>query len=62
MTIMEQIDQLNEIQRKVELIIHSTPHEWRLKQPGVSEFREMVLQKIVNLRMELVQKEASREL
>jgi hypothetical protein len=51
---MNEIEQLTEIQRKVEAIIHGTTEEMRDKQPGVVEFRANVLRKITELRMQLV--------
>jgi len=49
-----EIEQLTEIQKKGEAIIHGTTEEMRDKQPGVVEFRANILKKITELRMELV--------
>lgn len=55
-TTMEQIQELTEVQRKIECIIHNTTEEMREKQPGVMQWRMDVLRKISEYRMELVAK------
>lgn len=51
---MEQINELSEIQRKVEAIIHGTTEEMREKQPGVMAWRNDILKRITEYRIELV--------
>lgn len=47
-------DHLDKVQRKIEMIIHNTPEEWRTKQPGVFEWRKDILRQITEYRLELV--------
>lgn len=51
---MDQINELSQIQRKIEAIIHGTTEEMRDKQPGVMAWRNEILRKITEYRLKLV--------
>lgn len=51
---MKPIEELTEVQRKVEAIIHNTTEQMRDAQPGVMAWRNEILRKIIEYRVELV--------